>query len=114
RSYGSIYSPVNARYTFASDAPFATMRGEFAGHYGGGQDVNGGIVEQRALGFRATAPVPVWTSQLFLSDWWRQGPAPVRAKFNGTEILIENELDVKLTSVRLVEGDFIYELGEVP
>ena len=118
RSFGSIYSPVNARYNFASEEPFAVMRGEFSGNYGGGQDANRGTVEQRSAGFRANASVPVWTSQLFLSDWWRQAPAPINVTTTASEIIVDNQLDVKLTFVRLVEREldheYIYELGEVP
>jgi hypothetical protein len=114
RSYGSIYSPVNARYTFASEEPFATLRGEFAGPYGGGQDSSRGTVEQRPAGFRAVAPVPVWTSQLFLSDWWRQAPTPVKVEVTASQVTVDNELDSELTFVRLVVGDQILELGTVP
>jgi len=118
RSFGSIYSPVNARYNFACEEPFAVMRGEFSGNYGNGQEANRGTVEQRAAGFRATAQVPVWTSQLFLSDWWRQAPSPVNVTLTTNEIIVDNQLDVKLTWVRLVarelDLDYIYELGEVP
>jgi len=76
RSYGSIYSPVNARYIFASAEPFATFRGEFSGNFGGGQESSRATVEQRGNSFRAEAAVPVWTSQLFVNDWWRQEPLP--------------------------------------
>ena len=112
RSFGSIYSPVNASYQFASEEPFATLRGEFTGNYGG-QDSSRGVVEHRSAGFRASAAVPVWTSQLFVSDWWRQGPPPLKVTTSANEIVVDNDLDVKLTWVRLVEGDYVYELGEV-
>ena len=56
RSYGSIYSPVNARYIFASAEPFATFRGEFSGNFGSGQESSRATVEQRGNGFRAVPP----------------------------------------------------------
>jgi hypothetical protein len=113
RSYGSLYSPVNARYTFASDQPFATLRGEFSGNYGGGQESSRATVEQRANGFQAVAAVPVWTSQLFVSDWWRQETAPVRLTVTAGEVSVENRLEVKLTQARVVVKDQVIELGEV-
>lgn len=114
RSYGSIYSPVNARYFFASAEPFATLRGEFSGNYGGGQESSRASVEQRGNGFLAEASVPVWTSQLFVSDWWRQGPLPVHVVVSANEVTIDNRLDVKLTSIRLAENNRVLELGDVP
>src|SRR2546421_12233827 len=36
RTYASVYSPGNAKYKLASDQPFAALRGEFLGNYGGG------------------------------------------------------------------------------
>jgi hypothetical protein len=109
---------VNARYQFASEEPFAVLRGEFTGNYGGAQDTSRATVEQRAAGYRATASVPVWTSQLFLSDWWKQAPPPVTVTFTAKEIIIDNQLDTQLTWVRLVEreldNDYIHELGNVP
>jgi hypothetical protein len=113
RSYGSLYSPVNARYHFASDQPFATLRGEFSGNYGSGQEASRATVEQRANGFQAVAAVPVWTSQLFVSDWWRQEAAPVGVIVTAGGVSVENRLEVKLTEVRVVLKDQIIELGEV-
>jgi hypothetical protein len=113
RSYGSIYSPVNARYTFGSDEAHATLRGEFSGVYGNAQDGSRGTVEQRPAGFRAVSAVPVWTSHLFLSDWWRQGPNPIRVQVTEREVKVDNDLDVKLTSVRLAIDGQLLDLGEV-
>ena len=113
RSYGSIYSPVNARYTFGGDEVHATMRGEYSGAYGSAQDAGSGTVEQRPAGFRAVAAVPVWTSHLFLSDWWRQGPNPIRVEMTDREITIVNELEAELTFVRLVAEGQVLDLGNV-
>lgn len=113
RSFGSIYSPVNARYNFASDQPFSSMRGESSGNFGGGQEASRATVEQRPAGFNAIASVPVWTSQLFVSDWWRQGPTPLAVTVTAREVTIENRLDTKITSARLVVDGSVVELGEV-
>lgn len=114
RSFGSIYSPVNAQYLFTSEQPFATLRGEYSGNYGGGQEGSRSTVEQRPAGFRAQASVPVWTSQLFVSDWWRQSPTPVSLAVTPAEITIDNNLDVPLTNVRVVIGGEMLLLDNVP
>jgi len=113
-SYGSIYSPVNARYAFACDQPFATMRGEYMGNYGGGQETSRSTIEQRADGFESVASVPVWTSQLFVTDWWRQGTAPFSAVVTLQSVTMQNNLDTALTSAKLVVDNQVFELGEVP
>jgi hypothetical protein len=113
RSYGSIYSPVNARYSFASAEPYATFRGEFSGNFGGGQESSRATVEQRGSAFRAEASVPVWTSQLFVNDWWRQEPLPLKVTVTAAEVTVDNRLDVKLTAARLVVEDSVIDLGEI-
>jgi hypothetical protein len=113
-SFGSIYSPVNARYTFVCDQPFATMRGEYIGNYGGGQETSRSSIEQRADGVQTSAVVPVWTSQLFVTDWLRQGPAPLNAVVTAERVTVENNLDVKLTGAKLVLENKVLELGELP
>jgi hypothetical protein len=113
RSFGSIYSPVNARYNFASDQQFATMRGEFSGNFGGGQEASRATVEQRPNGFNAIASVPVWTSQLFVSDWWRQDASPLTVTVTPRDVTIENHLQTKLTSVRLVADGHVIPLGDL-
>lgn len=114
RSYGSMYSPVNDRYEFASEEPFATWRGEYLGNYGGGQDSSRSVVQQQSAGFRARASVPVWTSQLFVGDWMRQDAAPVLLTVTDKEFVIDNNLDVPLTQVRVVLGSRVFELPDVP
>jgi hypothetical protein len=113
RSFGSIYSPVNARYTFASDLPFATFRGEFSGNYSGGQEAGRTSIEQRPTGFRAIASVPVWTSQLFVSDWWRQETPPITLTVDNDQIVVENKTDAPIKEARLVIHGQVLELGSV-
>jgi hypothetical protein len=114
RTYGSIYSPINERYRFVSEAPFATWRGEFTGNYGAQESSRGGRVEQQPQGFAAEIPVPVWTSQLFLSDWCQQGPPPVTVTVNTREIQVVNSLNRPLTAAKLILLGQILDLGEVP
>jgi hypothetical protein len=113
RSFGSIYSPVNARYAFANDVAFATMRGEFSGNYGNGESTRGRI-EQLAQGFAGDIAVPVWTSQLFLSDWWQQAVPMIGLEVNALEVRVANRLDRPLVAAQLVIGSQMFELGEIP
>ena len=113
-TYGSIYSPVNAKYRVASDQPFATLRGESAGNIGAGQDASKASVEQRGNTFQGVLDVPVWTSQLFISDWWGRSAAPFSVSVTDDEVTIDNHLDTRLTSTRLVVGGNVYDLGDVP
>jgi hypothetical protein len=113
-TFGSIYSPVNAKYNVASEQPFATLRGESAGNMGAGQDASKASVEQRGNTFRGVLHVPVWTSQLFISDWCGRSAAPFAVTVTADEVTIDNRLDTSLIGVRLVVNGDIYELGEVP
>ena len=115
RSYGSIYSPANARYPLAGASPFAVFRGEHLGYYG--QDSGRARIEQRNNHYLAEVSVPVWTSQLFVSDWWRQAAAPLEFAIirepNQWSVQINNSLDTKLTHLRLVLRGRVIELGEI-
>jgi hypothetical protein len=114
RTYGSIYSPINERYRLINEVAFATLRGEFTGNYGSQEPSRGGRVEQLPQGFTADIPVPVWTSQLFLSDWWQEGPAPATVTIDTREIRVVNHLNRPLTAARLILLGQILELGEIP
>ena len=119
RTFASIYSPVNARYQLASDQPFATLRGEFMGNFGGnGQEGSRANVEQRGNSFAADISVPVWTSQLYVGDWWRQGASPlqvsVTAEGTSWSITVDNRLETKLSNVSLAIENYLLPLGDVP
>ncbi len=118
RAYGSIYSPVNARYQLAGEQPYATFRGEFQGSWGGGQESGRATVEQRGDGYRADVFVPVWTSQLYVSDWWQPAAQPLKAKIvrsgSQVEVAVENLLDRNLTEARLVLDGRVHTLNELP
>ena len=119
RTYGSIYSPVNARYRLtgesATGSGFSTFRGEFLSY--GAQEASRATIEQRGNNFNAEISVPVWTSQLYVSDWWRQAASPVRvsvAERGGSyEVNVENQLDKKLTKCRLVVDGSVLDAGEI-
>jgi hypothetical protein len=114
-TYGSIYSPVNARYHLAGEQMFSTFRGEFTTY--SAQESSRATIEQRGNNFQAEISVPVWTSQLYVSDWWRQAAAPVKMAVNesgaGYEVTVDNQLDKKLTRCKIVVNGSVLEVGEV-
>ena len=118
RTYASVYSPVNARYKVAGEQPQATLRGEFMSAWSGGQEGSRAEVLQHDKGFEAEIFVPVWTSQLFVSDWLQSGAYPFTATVTPQErnwqVTVENHLDRELKDLRLVVRDRIYTLGNLP
>jgi hypothetical protein len=112
RTYGSIYSPANARYDLASDLPYASIRSEF-----GVGEGNPGVVEQRGNNFFAHVTVPVWTSRLLVSDWWRPNEAPFSATVTEQSttwtVKVESHLATALPSVSLAIDGFLYSLGAI-
>jgi hypothetical protein len=118
RTYASVYSPVNARYKLAGEQTHATLRGEFMGLARGGQEGSRSEVLQRDKGFDAEIEVPVWTSQLYVSDWGESGNAPLVASIvtqgANRQLNLRNDLGLELKEVRLVLHDRIYEIGDVP
>jgi hypothetical protein len=116
RTYASVYSPVNARYELVSDQPYATMRGEFQGPWMGGLESSRVMVEQRVHGFRSEIFIPVWTSQLFVSDWLQSASLPLTAqvflKDGKHQVDVVNHLGRRIEDVRLVLQEKMYNLGE--
>jgi hypothetical protein len=117
RTYASVYSPINAKYELVSDQPYATLRGEFQGPWAGGLESSRAIVEQRGNGFRGEIFIPVWTSQLFVSDWLQSANVPVSALVSleggNIRVTVDNHLGRKLNDVRLALQGKFYNLGEL-
>jgi hypothetical protein len=117
RTYASVYSPANQRYILESLQKYATLRGEFVGAWGGGQSSEKATVVQNGDSFKAEIFVPVWTSQLFVSDWWQSASKPlgvtVIPKEGGWQVTMENRSDRKLTNARLVVAGFVMPLGSL-
>ena len=115
RIYGSAYSPVNATYEVASDQPFANLRGEQG--FSGNQEVSKASIEQRGNSFAAKLNVPVWTSQLYAGDWWRQATAPLNVTVtptaNGWDVKVENPQGKKIPQARLIVGGRMFDLGDL-
>jgi len=119
QTFASIYSPSNARYDLASDSSYfcATLRSEYKTAWGGGQESGRANVQQRGDGFEGQVFVPVWVSQLFVSDWWQVANQPMQATVTSQganyQVVVENKLPRKLTQARIVIGGRIHELGEL-
>lgn len=117
RSYLSMYSPVNASYKLGSEQRIATFRGEFHSLWTGGQDGARTRIDQRPAGFSAEVNVPVWTSQLYVSDWWQTEAMPavvsVVTKGTGFAVSVENRLDRPLRSLRLILRGRVYDIPDV-
>jgi hypothetical protein len=117
-SFGSIYSPVNQQYQFQSAASAAAFRGESSGGYGSQSGDQRGRVVQSENSFKADVFVPVWTSQLYVSDWLQTAEAPffasVENSTGGWKATVQNRLDKPLTHACLVLNGQLFELGQVP
>ncbi|HZO86413.1 MAG TPA: hypothetical protein VFC26_14435, partial [Verrucomicrobiae bacterium] len=118
RTYASVYSPVNATYRLVSELPFATLRGEYLANYASAGEGSQARVRQIGNNFQADVSVPVWTSQLFVSDWLNRDIVPLTVSLSregrGWTAEIENALDKKVTAAVLVVDEQVYELGELP
>jgi hypothetical protein len=114
RTYASVYSPSNQRYNLEGQQKNATLRGEFA-LWGGGPSSDRTTVLQSADSFKAEIFVPVWTSELFVSDWWQPTSLPMnislRHKEGGWELRVENLTDQSLTNLLLAIDNRLIALG---
>ncbi len=114
RSYMSIYSPSNAKYPMQSTLKFATLRGEYLASHNG-QTSDKTELLHTGDNFKADLFVPVWTSQLCLSDWWSSGELPlavsIKSKSGGWSVTVENQSGKAITATRLVVNKMIFDLG---
>lgn len=116
RTYASVYSPSNQKYPVASAQRQATLRGESVG---GSSSQAGDRTTVRMTGdqFEAELLVPVWTSQLYISDWRRSGSLPLAAsvvpRAEGWELTVQNQTDHAVSAAQLVLGSQIFPLGEL-
>ncbi len=117
-TYSSIYSPANQRYLLASQQKFATLRGELSGWYNAGSSSGEKTtVVQSGDSFNAEVFVPVWSSELFVSDWWQSAALPlwatIHAAEDGWEVRLENKSDQNLSNLQLAIGDRLVTLGSL-
>ena len=118
RTFASIYSPANERYQLEGGQFMATLRGEYMANYGGGQENSQASVIHRGNNFDAEVFVPVWTSQLYVNDWYQPvSGSPVEIKVTDASQLtfsVQNNLDRQLTQARVCISGQIYDLGNLP
>ena len=117
-SYVSLYSPANQRYHVKGPQKFSTIRGEYYGFYGGGNSERLDVI-QTGDSFDAQLFVPVWSSQLFVSDWWDSAPMPfdvaVTPRGDGWTVTVTNHTEASLTNTRLVLPGLQYvDVGDCP
>ena len=88
------------------------------GNFGGGLEGSRVSVVQHGNNFEADAFVPVWTSQLYVSDWLQPAPLPLTMtatrQGSGWQVTVENKMDRKLAGARIVLEGRIYNMGELP
>lgn len=115
RSYVSIYSSGNETYPIVGEPTYSSLRPEFVELFGAANHDTKINVEQIGNSFKARVFVPVWTSMLFVNDWFKSADRPLNASVapKGSEwaVKIENPGDHRLKDLRVVIGGNIYELG---
>lgn len=113
RTYASIYAPANRNYGLRSELPFATLRTEFTSRRGGESSESGQVV-QTGDNFEATVFVPVWTSQLYLSDWWSAMESPLVATLENDVVTVRNVSGKPMSDAYMVWNEKVVSLGNLP
>jgi hypothetical protein len=118
RSYVSIYSSSNARYPVVGEPVYSSIRPEFLDMYGAANSRDTKMqVEQVGNSFKAQVFVPVWTSLLFVDDWFKTDERPLNASVSqrGGEWAekVHNPTNRKLTGVKVVIKDLIFDIGSL-
>jgi hypothetical protein len=118
RTYISIYSSSNARYPLSGQDGHATLRGEMLDFRGGAREGSKARVLHEGDSFKAEVDVAVWTSSLYANEWFKTNDTPfvatVSENGNAYQVEIENLLGRPLQSVRVVAGQMIYEVNDIP
>lgn len=116
-TYASIYSPVNATYRVEGEQLFSTFRGEFQS-WSSGQGNERAEVFQNGDNYKADIFVPVWTSQLYESDWLQPTSLPIKftvaADDSGWSVTVLNQLERAVTNARVAVAGRIMDLGDLP
>jgi hypothetical protein len=119
QTFASLYSPANQTYPVKGQDKFSTIRGEYAaGYMGMSRSTERLDVTQMGDSFAAELYVPVWTSQMFVNDWWHADTMPfevkVVARDGGWLVTVNNHTERTLRTARLVMNGMLYDLGECP
>ncbi len=118
RTYASVYSPANQRYGLRGQEDYAAVRGEFYPYFrGGSQSDNRTSVALDGDTFEAQIFVPVWLPELFESDWFQAGSAPMTAdvtrRDGGWHVRVVNRTGRKLGGLKLVVNERVIDLGDL-
>ena len=122
RIFVSVYSSQNATYPIVgeqSDATkptYSSLRPEYIESFANTRETKI-TTEQAGNSFKAQVSVPVWTSLLFVNDWFKADDRPLNASVqnrNGqVSVKVENPTDRRFTEVRIIVGEMIYEVGNL-
>ncbi|MDB4689006.1 hypothetical protein OAH23_01160 [Verrucomicrobia bacterium] len=116
RTYGSLYSPINANYELVSNRNQGSLRAESSANWNGSFGGQSSRILRQTKGFLAAVSVPVWTSRMFISDWYdRLEIAPIEAslKKQGTPeaaIVLQNMSPFNFSHLRLIVDNQVYTL----
>lgn len=114
RTFSSIYSPANETYQMATSLPQSAVRSEFASLMGSGIDNGRLTVRPKATGVEAEVFVPVWTSQLNVTEWQDADTSPITATFAGGGVKLVNLTQQRIEHVWVVDSArFIHHFGPV-
>ena len=117
RTYFSVYASKNSTFPLGSDSGISSLRAEMVDLMVGAKDGEQPSIIHRGNNFSGTITVPVWTSSLYVEDWFKTGERPIamtaRLKDGQTEVEIRNLLDRKVTDVRVVVKGLVYEVGVI-
>lgn len=116
RTFASIYSPANETYHIRSDVANATLRPESGGLWMGNRSEGRSTLHLAAKkGFGADIYVPVWTSQMHVSDWEEEMATPVKTVLtetvDGFAIRVENTLGKSIEKIWMIHNGTVHELG---
>jgi hypothetical protein len=118
RTFVSVYSSSNARYAVAGEPIFSSLRSEVDIYAGGNTRETKMQIEQSGNSFKAQVFVPVWTSLLFVNDWFKTDERPLNASVSQTgsgewAVKIQNPTKRRLTNIRVVMNDLIFDVGNL-
>lgn len=117
RSFVSIYSSGNAWYKLSGPPGYAAFRTEMTDVFRGRNDSSRFKVAHVGNSYKGELFVPVWTSLLFVNDWFRTNDTPFVASVSGTEssrtVEIRNLLDRPLKTLRVVVDERLHEVGDI-
>jgi hypothetical protein len=72
-------------------------------------------VEQTGNSFKAQVFVPVWTSLLFVNDWFKTDARPLNASVAqaGSEwaVKVQNPTSRRLTNIKVIVNELVFDIG---